>query len=127
MVIGDIIFWTYPIGLRNFKKFKLNIVFDFGIGYIHDIVGRRITIFLGFTIASIAVAAQPWVHTIVPGLFVLRTLTNCGNSGPTGSPLVADYVKQESRGIASAQVTYIFKIVHRLVLWQGWEFSQECL
>jgi MFS family permease len=72
------------------------------IGYVHDIFGRRFTIFFGYLFFSLAVAASPWVSTVYPGIFLLRMLINCASSGPNGSPLVADYIKKESRGLASA-------------------------
>ena len=72
------------------------------MGYVHDLFGRRLTIFFGFIIASIAMSIQPWISQVYPGLLILRILTTCALSGPTSSPLVADYVKNSSRGVASA-------------------------
>jgi MFS family permease len=72
------------------------------IGYVHDLFGRRLTIFFGFVIAALAIMSQPFLTTIYPGLFIARLVFTCAINGPNGSPLVGDYVKKESRGLASA-------------------------
>lgn len=58
-LVGDIIFWTNPFGLCKFYLYItfFIIVCDFCIGYVHDIFGRRFTIFIGFIIYSISIGA----------------------------------------------------------------------
>lgn len=53
-------------------------------------------------IVSLAVAIQPWLSSIYPGILVSKLVMMIGASGPGSSPLVADYVKHSSRGQASA-------------------------
>lgn len=90
---GSIIFWSQPFG----------IVGDFLAGYVHDICGRRNTIFIGFMIASVVAASFPYVPTVWPWFLFLRIVMTLALSGPNNHPLIADYVKTRSRGLASAQ------------------------
>ena len=62
------------------------------------------TIVIGFMIASVAMALQPLLTSAYPGLIILRLVMLASLSGPASHPLVADYVKQRSRGTASAYV-----------------------
>ncbi|CDW84867.1 mfs transporter [Stylonychia lemnae] len=92
--VGDLLFWTQVI----------SIAFDILAGSTHDLNGRRLTIFFGFLIACSAMAVQPWIPSIYPGILITRSLIFIGLSGPGSSPLVADYVKNKSRGTASAYI-----------------------
>ena len=94
IVSNDIIFWTQLMSL----------VFDLLFGSCHDLFGRKLTIVIGFMIASIAMALQPLLTSPYPGLIILRLVMLASLSGPASHPLVADYVKQKSRGTASAYV-----------------------
>lgn len=51
IVSNNIIFWTQLMSL----------IFDLLFGSFHDLFGRKMTIFLGFTVASFAMALQPWL------------------------------------------------------------------
>lgn len=76
---------------------------DFLAGYVHDICGRRNTIFIGFMVASVTAAAFPYVPSVWPWFLLLRIVMTLALSGPNNHPLIADYVKNRSRGLASAQ------------------------
>jgi len=76
---------------------------DFLAGYIHDICGRRNTIFIGFMVASVVAASFPYVPSVWPWFLFLRIIMTLALSGPNNHPLIADYVKTRSRGLASAQ------------------------
>eukprot|EP00347_Sterkiella_histriomuscorum_P013627 403363997 len=92
--VNDIIFWSQ----------LLTLIFDLLAGSTHDLLGRKLTIFIGFTIACSAFVVQPWLSAVYPGILICRSIVQIGLSGPASTPLVADYVKQSSRGKASAYV-----------------------
>ena len=50
----------------------------------------------------ITISLQPFVSSVYPGLLILKVLCQSASNGPAGSPLVADYIKKDSRGIATA-------------------------
>jgi MFS family permease len=81
---------------------KYSLVGDFVAGYVHDICGRRLTIFFGFIIAALCAASFPLVPSVWPYFLILRIVMTIALSGPNNHPLVADYVKNRSRGLASA-------------------------
>jgi MFS family permease len=60
-------------GLLIFVSMPIAIIGTFFIGYIYDIVGRRLTLFLSFFIGSILTALVPWTsQNVVPWLLILR-------------------------------------------------------
>jgi hypothetical protein len=60
-VAGDLIFYSYPACM----------IFQFLSGYFYSILGRKWTIFIGFTICSIVVVYTPiYIKTIYPGLLL---------------------------------------------------------
>lgn len=80
----------------------LTLPFDFIGGSFHDLFGRKLTIFFGLVIGALSVAVQPWLTTIYPGVLITKLILSIGLAGPSATPLVADYVKNRSRGLASA-------------------------
>jgi MFS family permease len=69
------------------------------IGYIYDIFGRRLTLFLSFFLGSILIALVPWTSPyVVPWLLVLRALIQLCLCAPAASPLTADYIHKDSVG-----------------------------
>ena len=89
---ADIVFYSQPFTL----------VFDIIIGYMHDKIGRKWTLFLSTLVCSLAFFILPWVGSIYPGLLSLRVLLNFSLKGPLTAPLSADYVVASTRGKAVA-------------------------
>lgn len=83
-VSGDLVFYTTIVSL----------FFYFTVGYLQDLIGRKITIGGGGLIASASLIAMPYMPSVYPGLLIMRILMVVGQSGPLTSPLVADYVKK---------------------------------
>ena len=80
-------------------------------GYLFDILGRRITLFVSFTMGSLLVAAIP--HTapdVVPWLLLVRIFIMFSFSAPASNPLLADYVHKDAIGKAAALVGLGFVI-----------------
>ena len=74
-------------------------------GFIFDIFGRRITLFLSFLIGSALTLTIPYTApSVVPGLLIVRVLINFSNSMPASNPLLADYVHKDSIGKAATLV-----------------------
>ena len=77
----------------------------FTSGYIFDIVGRRVTLFLAFAIGSVLTFFIPYTSpNVFPGLFIIRILFQICLTTPATSPLVADYIQKDSIGKASALI-----------------------
>mmetsp|Transcript_37521 Transcript_37521/g.27272 ORF Transcript_37521/g.27272 Transcript_37521/m.27272 type:complete len:159 (+) Transcript_37521:367-843(+) len=84
------------------------------MGYAYDIVGRRITIYLGFVLASIVFMFMPYTAPNYAYLLVLRIMFNIFIQGPLGSPLVADYFKKSAIGKAHV-IGYIGFVIGEVV------------
>ena len=77
----------------------------FTSGYIFDIMGRRLTLFLAFAIGSILIFFIPYTSpNVFPGLFTIRILFQICMTAPATSPLMADYIHQDSLGKASSLI-----------------------
>ena len=67
--------------------------------YLYEILGRRTTLTCVVIIITIPSFFQPIIAPHFYILFALRALIGMGNFLIHGAPLVADYVKKESRGL----------------------------
>jgi MFS family permease len=86
-------------GLLIFVSMPIAIIGTFFIGYIYDIVGRRLTLFLSFFIGSILTALVPWTSpNVIPWLLILRAAIQLCLCAPASSPLTADYIHKDSIG-----------------------------
>jgi len=86
-------------GLLIFVSMPVAIVGTAFIGYVYDIFGRRLTLFLSFFIGSILIALVPWTSpNVVPWLLVLRAAIQLCLCAPVSSPLTADYIHKDSIG-----------------------------
>lgn len=77
----------------------------FAVGYIYDIVGRRLTLYISFMLASTLMFFIP--HTapsVFPGLLLLRMGIAVAIVPPVASPIVADYLAKESIGKGAALI-----------------------
>lgn len=77
---------------------------NFTMGSLHDLLGRRLTICVGVFLAIAAFTPLPYLKTIVP-LYFCQMLFGVGIAAMQTSPLVADYAKQDQRGIATGIVS----------------------
>ena len=88
-VSNDLIFYAVPPAL---------IVTCF-IGYVFDIVGRRITLSISIGLQSIMVLLMPYTSPeVYPWLLILRMGLSVFWVPLFAHPLVSDYIKKESRG-----------------------------
>lgn len=72
------------------------------IGYAFDILGRKITLFTSTLLSAIFMFFIPFAPAVYPWLYVIRMAIAATYAAPNASPLVADYVKKNSRGKATA-------------------------
>jgi MFS family permease len=77
----------------------------FFVGYVYDIIGRRITLFMSFVISSILLYFIPHTAPVIfPNLLVLRMAIAASLVAPIASPLIGDYLPKESIGKGAALV-----------------------
>ena len=94
-VASQLALWGYPFAMAG----------TFVSGYIYDIVGRRITLFLSFSIGAVLIFFIPYTApNVFPGLFAIRILFQICMTAPACSPLVADYIHKDSIGKAASLV-----------------------
>ena len=77
----------------------------FCAGYIFDIFGRRITLFVAFSACCFLLFLIP--HTaphVFPWLLIIRIVFQIFCSPPASNPLVADYVHKDAIGKASVLI-----------------------
>lgn len=70
-------------------------------GFMYDTLGRRLTIFIGFTIMMLAYIWIPRAAPNIVSLSFARALLGTGMQILLGNPLTNDYIKKETRGIAT--------------------------
>lgn len=71
------------------------------IGYVYDLLGRKITIGISFVLFVIALTWMPFTAPSLPTLIFTRILVGIALSIQLGNPLIIDYVIMESRGKAT--------------------------
>ena len=75
----------------------------FFAGYLFDILGRRLTLFIAFFMASIFLAIIPYTSpSVYPGLLIVRIFFTLFSSAPSSNPLLADYIHKDAIGKAAA-------------------------
>ena len=83
----------------------------FTAGYLFDIMGRRLTLFLSFFISACFVLAIPYTSpSVFPLLLIVRILFQMVLSMSSANPLPADYVHKEALGKAAAFIGLGFVI-----------------
>lgn len=84
-------------------------IFVIIIGYIFDILGRKITLCTCIALQALSLFLIPSVSpNVFPGVYLFRILFAVASMGPVCSPLVNDYVKKGSRGRANALLGFGF-------------------
>ena len=93
--LSELLFFSQPLAL----------CFDVSAGFFYAVFGRRWTIFVGFCFMSFGVAAIPWVSVqVYPHLFIMVNLMMFSHRLIYNNPLIPDYIKPKSRGLATAFV-----------------------
>jgi len=83
----------------------------FFAGYLFDIMGRRLTLFLAFFTSSCFLLTVPYTSpSVYPWLLIVRILFTICISAPSSNPLLADYVHREAIGKAAAFIGLGFVI-----------------
>lgn len=83
----------------------------FFAGYLFDILGRRITLFMAFFTASIFLMVIPYTSpSVFPGLLFVRVGFTLFCAMPSSNPLLADYIHKDAIGKAAAFVGLGFVI-----------------
>ena len=103
-VSGDVVFYS-EIGLLCGAEFVA--------GFLHDIIGPRVNIFMWFLIVSAGTAAIPFGSSPIPYLVFMRILVMIGIAPTMTNPLVIDYVERSSQGVANG---WLFIALHIGVL-----------
>ena len=80
-------------------------IFTMCSGFVYDIVGRRITLYISFAIASTLVYFIPHMAPdVFPNLLLLRMSIAIALVPPVASPLIGDYLTKDSIGKGAALV-----------------------
>ena len=80
------------------------LVQDLYIGFVLDVLGRKIPIIIGTMGMGLATAVVPLFHDVWPSFFLLRVVMSLGAIITLNIPLLPDYVQPESMGLANAYV-----------------------
>ena len=71
-------------------------------GYIYELVGRKVTLFLSFFLSGLAYIWVPYTAPDYNMLILIRIIIGITAAAPTAHPLIPDYIKRSSRGKAIA-------------------------
>ena len=85
-----------------FYGLLFQIMMSLGVGYVYELLGRRLTLTITVFLAAVVVAFIPYVApslTALIGLRLVLAITFCALSS---QPLVNDYVIKDTRGRAIA-------------------------
>ena len=91
VVASDVLFW----------QVLAQMVSSIFIGYVFDMVGRKVTIAFSFVLFVVALTAMPYTARSLGLLICTRILVGIALSIQLGNPLLIDYVTKESRGKAT--------------------------
>jgi MFS family permease len=92
-------------GLLIFVSLPLAIIGTLFIGYVYDILGRRLTLFSSLFIGSVLTGFVPWTSPkVIPWLLMIRMAIQLCFCAPNASPLPGDYIHKDSIGKGIAMV-----------------------
>jgi MFS family permease len=72
------------------------VVFDLFLGIIFDTFGRRIPLVIGYMVCGACIILMPFGGSVYPGLLLLRIFISLGLIPSANTPLLPDYVMEES-------------------------------
>ena len=91
----------------------LGIVLDMSIGFIFDIVGRRVPLAVGYLLTAIGLVMLPFFNKVYPWFLMSRLLIAV--SQITGNcPFVPDYIQEESQALANGYFLMIVSFANIL-------------
>ena len=76
------------------------VFFQFMLGIIFDVVGRRVPLVLGVATIAIGIGCIPLAHDLYPWFLIFRIMLSSGAVVGLNVPLLPDYVKKEFLGRA---------------------------
>ena len=79
-------------------------------GLIMDTFGRKYPLLAGQFISAIFMALVPLFHEVYPGFFICRVMIGLGTCIAVNIPLLPDYVKKESVGLANGYTMVVMQI-----------------
>jgi len=83
----------YVSGVLIFASLPGAILGTFLIGFVFDILGRKLTLFFSFFVGSLLLAAIPWTAPkVYEGLLIVRIVIQLCFCAPVSNPLIADYI-----------------------------------
>ena len=87
-----------------FIGYPFNLVSSILSGYLFARYGRRIVITFGFIVAVTAILLIPFIvkESIYPNMCFITAALNIGTAFTQNPPLIADYVRPKSIGLAYA-------------------------
>lgn len=80
------------------------IFFDLFLGLIFDTFGRKIPIGIGFIVSGVCINMMPFFNEVYEQFLPLRIFATLGCIPGVNSPLIPDYIKSNSLGLANAYV-----------------------
>lgn len=83
------------------------VAFDMVLGVIFDSIGRKTPTVIGFWVAGVSAIVMPFLSSVYPGFLVTRIMLSLGVIPGVNVPLLPDYIKEESQGLANAYVRTI--------------------
>ena len=89
----------------------LAIILDIGVGFIFDMVGRRIPMSIAFLLTSIGLFILPW-HTKVYPWFLVSRLLICFSTITVNCPFIPDYIDEKSQGLANGYFLMVVSIAN---------------
>ena len=72
-----------------------------------DIFGRKNILIIGQVISAVSIGAIPLFKEVYPGYFICRVACAVGTIIAMIVPLIPDYVKMESLGLANAYLSIV--------------------
>ena len=76
------------------------VFFQFLLGLIFDVVGRRIPLVLGIALIAVGIGCIPLAHDLYPWFLIFRIMLSTGAVVGLNVPLIPDYVEKEYVGRA---------------------------
>ena len=76
------------------------VFFQFLLGIIFDVVGRRVPLVLGIALIAVGICCIPLAHDLYPWFLIFRIMLSAGSVVGLNVPLLPDYVDKEYVGRA---------------------------
>lgn len=88
-----------------FVSLPFAIIGTFFVGFLYDILGRRVTLFVSFVLGSVLIAFVPQTSpSVIPWLLLIRIAIQLTLCAPNAQPLPADYIHSSAVGQGVAMI-----------------------